>query len=354
MQAAKLPYLKSGLGRTIEVNGKQCLFFGGTAYLGIPGNAHFQALVWDGIKRYGVNHGASRLNNVTLEVYHQAEKEAAKRCQAEDAILVSSGYLAAQLVIQHFSASHQLLYATDTHPALWIGKPKLPSFSYRDWVEQTLVTVNKNGVKPYLLVTNSLNNLFPEHYAFDWLERINSNKKVTLLVDDSHGMGITGENGQGIYHSIPKFRNVEVIVAASMAKGLGVDAGAVLGSKEQMESLRKSPIYAGSSPPSPAMLYAYLNAEEIYCCELQKLKQNTQLFSGLTASNPAIKSIAGFPIFLLDDDAIYNRLPGEIVISSFPYPDAAGKPVNRVVISSVHEEKDLKRLAGLFNSECPF
>ena len=102
------------------------LFFSGTAYLGMPHNKVFRNLVFEGIEIYGLNHGASRNNNITLDIFSIAENVAARRFGSEDSIFLSSGYLAAQLLVQHYYETHRLIYAPDTHPALWIGRPKGP------------------------------------------------------------------------------------------------------------------------------------------------------------------------------------------------------------------------------------
>lgn len=326
-------------------------FFGGTAYLGIPRNEEFRKLVFEGIERYGINHGASRNNNITLDIFSLAEAEAAARSAAEDAILVSSGYLAAQLVLQHYFSSHRLIYAPDTHPALWIGKPEPPLMQFSDWVENTISVINASR-EPTLIITNSLNNLFPEIYNFEWLKRLDAEKKAILLVDDSHGIGITGEKGEGVYSKIPDLPNIEVIVIASMAKALGVDAGVILGNGASIREFRHSPVYAGSSPPSPGILYAYVNAAEIYKRELKRLRENTKVLTDLIRIRPGLSFTDNFPVLLLDEpDAAEYLLSRGIVISSFPYPDPQGKALNRIVINSNHRRDELEILAAALNQE---
>src|SRR5690606_11373052 len=122
--------------------------------------------------------------------------------------------------------------------------------SYNEWVEQTVLVIN-NSELPVLIITNSLNNLYPQIYSFEWLTQIDTGKEVSLLIDDSHGVGICGTSGGGIYSVIPGSANIRVIVVASMAKALGVDAGLILGEKTTISFLRDSIIYAGASPPSP-------------------------------------------------------------------------------------------------------
>ena len=56
--------LKSPLANKIEAKGNSYLYFGGTAYLGIPQDEKFLQLYLKGIKKFGLNNGTSRSNNV--------------------------------------------------------------------------------------------------------------------------------------------------------------------------------------------------------------------------------------------------------------------------------------------------
>ncbi|MEJ7691948.1 aminotransferase class I/II-fold pyridoxal phosphate-dependent enzyme [Daejeonella sp.] len=319
-------------------------FFSGTAYLGMPFNEKFKQLVFEGIDRYGINFGASRNNNVTVDVFAQAEAEAAKRSHAEDSIIVSSGYLSAQLVIQHFLGKYKFIYAPDTHPALWVGQPQPPKISFREWTKQAINEVNSSD-EPVLLITNSLNNLFPEIYEFDWLSKIEPRRKVCLLIDDSHGLGITGENGEGAYVRIPKLPNVETIIIASMAKAIGLDAGVILGTKKIINNLRTSPVYAGASPPSPGLLSAYVNAFGIYQEELEKLRANMKFFRSFIEDKKGLYYLKDFPVYLINDANAADYLASKgILISSFAYPDPTGKVLNRVVINSAHTKEEMRKV----------
>lgn len=322
------------------------LFFGGTAYLGIPHNEDFKKLVFEGIEIYGVNHGASRNNNITLDIFSLAENEAARRLRAEDSILLSSGYLAAQLVVQHYYKTHMLIYAPDTHPALWIGIPDAPQIKFLEWIDKTIELIN-NSDQPVMIISNSLNNLIPEIYNFDWLKCIDPNREIVLLIDDSHGIGLSGDRGEGIYSKLPQLPYIETYVIASMAKAMGFDAGLILGNRASIKNLRSSPVYVGSSPPSPGMLYAFVHAGEIYANELQNLRRNLRLFTDLLESTKDLFFINDFPVFLLlDDELAKDLLKNGINISSFPYPDPMGKSIHRIVITSIHEREELEILAN--------
>lgn len=325
------------------------LYFGGTAYLGMPHNEEFRKLFIRGMEIYGVNHGASRNNNITLDIFSIAENEAANRFGAEAAILVSSGYLSAQLVIQRYSQTHQLIYAPETHPALWTGIPMPPLMKFSDWAGQTVRTINSSS-KPCMIITNSVNNLIPEIYDFSWLNQIESDRRHILLVDDSHGIGITGEHGEGVYKNLIEFNSIETIVISSLAKALGTDAGIILSNKSSIRELRNTPIYAGSSPPAPGALYAFTNAGRVFSDELKKLRFNLRLFTDLLGSTEGLFFIPDFPVFLvLDDQLAVHLKKNGINFSSFPYPDPNGKSLHRLIISSIHTKDELEILAGLIN-----
>lgn len=317
--------------------------------MGIPHNEEFRELFIRGMEIYGVNHGASRNNNITLDIFSIAEKEAARRFGAPDSIMVSSGYLSAQLVIQNYKTSHKLIYAPETHPALWLGIPNPPKLKFSDWTEQTVKSV-KSSAEPCMIITNSVNNLIPEIYDFSWIKRIDPFHEVILMVDDSHGIGITGENGEGVFKKLLDQEGVRTIVISSLAKALGTDAGIILSDFDTIRELRNTPIYAGSSPPSPGTLFAFTNAEHLYSEELKKLRHNLRLFTDLLISKEKLFFIPDFPVFLVPDEqlAIYLKKNG-INFSSFPYPDPKSKLLHRIVISSIHTHEELVILAGLIN-----
>ncbi|GGI26775.1 aminotransferase class I/II-fold pyridoxal phosphate-dependent enzyme [Pedobacter mendelii] len=327
---------------TIEIGETEYLYFGGTAYLGIPRNAEFIDLYIEGIKKFGLNNGTSRTNNIQLGIYDDAEKVAAKRFNAEDALITSSGYLAAQLTVKALSGFENVIYAPATHPALWLENQPFNAKSFTEWEIKTIELINNSTDQSWVLISNSMNNLFPEIYDFGFLENIYPSKKITLIVDDSHGIGINN-NGMGAFNNLPKKENIECVVVASMAKALGLDAGLVLGSKEMIKKLKNTSTFIGASPPAAAGLYAFINAEKIYANEWYKLQENIKLFSSKLNINS--KFVPGFPAFYINNISLAEKLlKHRILISSFPYPNVNDAPINRIVLSSWHMDSVILKL----------
>lgn len=331
----------------INIGGNSYLYFAGTAYLGIPQNEDFIKLYIEGIQKLGLNNGTSRNNNIQLGIYNDAECTAATRYGSENALITSSGYLAAQLVVKELSKTGKVIYAPATHPSLWLEDQKPREQSFTEWAKECIAFINKSDQKNWVLVSNSMNNLFPEIYDFDFLEQINSDKKIILIVDDSHGIGINN-TGLGSFDNLPKKKNIERVVVASMAKALGLDAGLVLGSKEIIQKLKNTATFIGASPPAAAGLYAFINGEKIYKKAWNQLQENINLFS--SNLNLVWKFEFGFPVFHINDSSLADRLfQHKFLISSFPYPNLNDEPINRIILSSWHTKKDIDNLIAALN-----
>lgn len=332
----------------IVIDGTSYLYFGGTAYLGTPQNQDFIDLYIQGIKRFGLNNGTSRTNNIQLGIYKEAENIAAARYGAEAAMITSSGYLAAQLTVKTLCKFGNVIYAPAAHPALWFEENQAKNLIlFRDWVAETIERINSSEEKNWVLISNSMNNLIPEIYDFGFVKEIRKDKNIILVVDDSHGIGLNN-NGMGAIVNLPKRENIENVVVASMAKALGVDAGLVLASNKMIDKLKATNTFIGASPPSPAALYVFIHAEEIYRKALIKLKNNMVIFE--TVSNLTWKHEWGFPVYLLENVNFPQRLlQKQILISSFPYPNPNDETLDRVVISAWHEKEDIEKLIAALN-----
>jgi 7-keto-8-aminopelargonate synthetase-like enzyme len=324
------------------LNGNSYLYFGGTAYLGIPQNQAFIDFYVEGIKKFGLNNGTSRNNNIQLGIYDLAEQISAERYKSEAALITSSGYLAAQLTVKALASFGAVIYAPASHPALWLNEQPNRNGSFQDWASETIRTINSSAPKKWVLISNSMNNLFPEIYDFNFLKQLNRDKQLILIVDDSHGIGVNN-NGLGSYSLLPKQENIELVVVASMAKALGTDAGLVLGSRRIINQLKDTSIFVGASPPAAAGLFAFIKAKEIYTAAQEKLNENIQqLSAGLDST---CDYTPGFPAFLSHNPKAGEELLNQhILISSFPYPDQSSPAINRIVLSTWHSYTDIEQL----------
>jgi 8-amino-7-oxononanoate synthase len=336
-------------GRTVFADNKEYLWFGGTSYLGIPHHQEFQQLITEGFEKCGANWGSSRNNPLQLKIYEQLEHFLAKFTKAEASLTSSSGMLAGQMVLKYLENKYpnaQVIHAPRVHPALWMHtyKPNEASFDHfvKNIDEQIISTDNQEVI----ILADAVSSPHFELYNFEWVQNLPKNKKIILVVDDSHSLGVMGENGGGVYSQIPSQPHIEKIVIASMNKALGVPAGVILGFKNTLNEIRNTAFFAGCSPMSPAFAYASAHAETIYTNLLTVLRSNLDFFNKTLLKSIHIQNIDAHPAFCVNLEGAQQLLKENgILVPSFSYPSPTDTPITRLVISSLHTFDDLKLLA---------
>ena len=332
-------------GRSFQRDGKEWLYFSGTGYLGMAHNANFRKQLVNGLSLYGSNFGGSRLSNYQFQIFEKAEANFARWTGAESALTLSSGTLAGQLVANYIQNFGQLNLAPATHPALW-GSSLPFRGNFRDWAQE-MIGLSFN-CEVLFLAANALDPLRLEAYDFSFLNQLNPNCKTTLILDDSHGIGVNGKNGSGIYCQMPQLAHIELIVIASLGKALALPGGIILSSKTIIDQIKSAPQFGGASPIIPAYLYAYLNSQSEYALARQSLKYNIELFKAFAAQVDLFKYYNQYPVFYTAEQKLAAYLAEhKILISSFSYPSPADSLINRIVINALHKSSDIEQLINL-------
>ncbi len=330
-------------GRTAIVNHKEFLFFSGYAYLGMNHSADFLQLLQKGMEIYGATFPSSRISNTSLELYAETEQILSDLVQLSNTVLLPSGFTAGKASVDIIEKDNTVFQGPFCHPAIRIGSNSNLSFS--DWAKETVSTINNNSYPtPPVILSDSLNQLTAEVYDFTFLNQID--QKIICIIDDSHGIGLIGNNGAGISSSLPRNENIEYILTYSLSKALNIQAGAVsCSNKSTADKIRSTSWYTAVTPPSPAMLYAFCNAGPIYQNQLAQLRQQKKALQDLLGKRQDAKFHKDLPVFIfpedLDEDYFSTK---DIIISSFAYPVSTGKKINRAVLNALHTYKDIQAL----------
>ena len=335
--------LHSKIGRTVFQDDREFLFFSGTAYLGMGGVEAFEKLVIEGIAKYGISHGLSRVNNVRLAVYEQFEVFFATKAKAEKSLVWSSGFLAGTAAVNYLKKdAHQVFIAPDTHPAVLAeGLHPFPNPSFDYWISYCKETCELLPTSNILILANAVDPLKPDVHDFDWIKELPSKHNYTLLLDDSHAFGILGEDIFGTY-SQWKNLPVNLVISGSLGKGLSLPAGIILGEEKTISGISQLPIFRTSSPPTPGFLQAFLQGQHLFEAQRAKSKSNLSLFKSLLGTDSAFLQSGDFPVFSFSDQSWADALEAAgIIVSSFPYPKPTDPFANRIVVSGGHEESDL-------------
>ncbi|MBC9794718.1 aminotransferase class I/II-fold pyridoxal phosphate-dependent enzyme [Sinomicrobium weinanense] len=332
-------------GRTVNNNGKNHLYFGGTAYLGLPTLPGFCDILISNILKYGTGYAASRKANVRLSIYEEAETIMAGLIGSEAALSVSSGFLAGQLTLQSFSEEeYTFFHAPGTHPAL-IHPGGRPYATHGQLLQDVRDFAGSHPDKTPVVLCDSVTpeqNLYENH----WYEQLPAEQTI-FIADDSHGLGIMGNKGEGVYKRLEQIPFKELVVCGSMSKGFGIQAGAIFSSGAVIRRLWDNPVFAGASPASPAMLATFRDALPVYDIQRKKLQDNLKDFERYISGTDIFNGIKGHPAYSYKEESLTRYLLDKgIITTAFPYPDARSSLVQRIVISAYHTREDISKLCS--------
>lgn len=340
--------LESPPGRTAIVNGEAYLFFSGYAYLGMHKVDGFNQLVLEGMERYGTIYPSSRISNTRLGLYEAFESALSSLTNMPETVSFSSGYAAAQALSAQLTPQDCHI-APGTHPAL-AGNLEVYKGDFENWSLHILALTENTRPRQIVLVADSVNIMESKINAFNFLENIGHEVEITCVIDDSHGIGIIGENGNGIISFLPRRNNIEYVLVYSLSKAFGIHGGAVSCSSGRALHLRKTPSYTGSTAINPSLTFAFIKARVFYAEQRLKLQRNIKEMVELTSTNNQVAHNNDLPIFVLPsslDGSYFTER--RVIISSFAYPFPGSPFVNRLIVTALHTSADLQATATLLN-----
>lgn len=336
-------------GRELTSNGKSHLYFGGTSYLGLQTDAQFQALLINGIKKYGSNYGASRKSNVQLSIFKEVEQYLASLVTSQDCITLSSGFLAGQLVAQTLNTKHyELFYAPDTHAAMHVPSQKyMPSFEDLNSAVRDHLENFQSTPVIFLDTMDTEGQNYPDYKGLKQLPL----DQIIIVADDSHGIGIVGTKGSGAYESLKALQPKELIVCCSLGKGFGIQAGAIFGEKQRISEFVNTDLYGGASPATPAALSVLVSAEEIFENKRALLQQHIQLFLSRVKNTSQFTFVPNHPAFGFSNTKLAAHLEAHnFIITNFNYPTTNDAVMSRIILSAHHTTNDIEHLSKVINN----
>jgi len=332
--------------RIIEINQETFRYFGGTAYLGLPTLPEFQEIIFKNIQRWGTAYGSSRNANVQLSAYDTGETHLAQFIQTDAAVTMSSGMLAGKLTIDFLSTSTDVFYHfPNSHPAIQ-RKDSLPLFINNQLNPRVLDTTKEK----ITLLTDAVPSFETQPINLKILDSIPSHKEITLVIDESHSIGILGKNGSGIYSSITNSNIKHKILVASLGKAFGLTGGVIASDSNFIQQIKNYDTFVAAAGMNPAYVQTIAETGHLVQQQLQKLQHNLNYLAQHLQPNPKINFTANYPSIYLDWNKSYDiLLQNKIVITHFDYPSDQ-KTLNRIVISANHHKEDLDQLVQILNS----
>jgi 8-amino-7-oxononanoate synthase len=356
------------LDRTcVRHRGRKLIYFGGCEYFRLSSDPRIVSALANGLTKFGLNVAASRSTTGNHALFAELEDALARFFRQPWAALFSSGYVTNLAFAQTFSGEFTHAFIDErahgsVRDAAALLACRAQPFRHRDAadLQSRLKGIGRKG-RPLVLTDG----MFAHDGSLAPLDRYVKAlpARGLILVDDAHGAGIVGRNGQGTPEACG-VRDERVIQTVSLSKALGVYGGAVLGAKHVVKAIQeRSRIFNGNTPLPLPLAFAALAA-------LRMLGKSPVLLRRLRANTARIKdrlAAAGFPI-VKNDSPIVALVPRDASHAArlrrqllrrgiFPtlihYPGGPAQGFFRFALSSEHTDLQLDLLTEALLDDLP-
>ena len=355
--------LESPCGRIAAVDGQNVLNFASNDYLGLAGNPDIALAMAEGAQTWGAGSGASHLVSGHLAPHEALEAELAAFTGFERALTFSTGYLANLAVTPALAGRGAAVFADKLNHASLIDAMQLAKangaevqrYPHNDVAAlERLLAASPATSK--LIVSDTVfsmdGDLAPLPALFELAERYDA----WLVLDDAHGFGVLGPNGQGAlaHCQLPAARRI--LLMGTLGKAAGVGGAFVAGSALAIDYLLnkgRSYIFTTAAPPAVACaLRASLKIIEQGEARRQQLFANiARLQSGLRGLPwPLLPSATAIQPLIVGDNAAALALAqalwqGGLWVPAIRPPTVPkGTARLRISLSAAHTAADIDLL----------
>ncbi len=209
-------------------------------YLAIAGDARISSAKANALCRMGHGDAISRVFSHAKEDAHRLfEYKIASLTQAEDAVLVMSGYTANTGLVQAFSTPETPIYIDImAHASLWEGilcaRAKPRPFRHND-VNDLRRKIKRYG--PGLVIVDSLYSTNGNMCPLADLVDVAEDGGCAIIVDETHSFGCHGPRGGGMAVALGLADRIH-FRTVGLSKAVAARGGVVLGSARNMEYFR--------------------------------------------------------------------------------------------------------------------
>ncbi|MEY4592629.1 MAG: hypothetical protein RIR18_1524 [Pseudomonadota bacterium] len=355
--------LESSCGRTVIVDGRSLLNFASNDYLGLANHPDIAQAIAHGATHWGAGSGASHLVSGHLVPHDELEQNIARFVGFPSALTFSTGYLANLAVTPTLAGRGTAIFADKLNHASLIDAmqlakangAKVQRYPHKD--VQTLERQLSNstaGTK--LIVTDSVFSMDGDLAPLPALLELAEQFDAWLIIDDAHGFGVLGPQGEGALAHFGLLPSHRVLLMGTLGKAAGVAGAFVAGSELAIEYLLqkgRSYIFTTAAPPSIACGLT---------TSLKLIETGTPLRANLFANIKNLQEgLRGSPHHLLPSPtAIQPLIIGEnqaaLTLSNAlweqgiwvpairPPTVPAGTARLRISISAAHTEADIQQL----------
>lgn len=341
------------------IDGRPTLSFCSNDYLGLANHPAIARRMSDAVAAYGTGAGASHLVNGHHVEHEALEEELAAYTGREAALVFSTGYMANLGVISALMGRGDTVVQDKLNHASLIDGSQLSQarlLRYRHNDLTHLETRLKQAQGKCLVVTDGVFSMDGDCAQLNAMSELCQAHGAWLMVDDAHGVGVLGDQGQGLVGQCHLGESEVPLLVGTLGKAFGTAGAFVAGRRSTIDYLlqyARSYIYTTAAPPAVAAatreaLVLVQQADEARAHLVRLIRRFRQGVSQLPFElMPSHTPIQ--PLLVGTNDAALHlsqglRERGLLVTAIRPPTVPVGEARLRVTLSAGHSESDVDRL----------
>ncbi len=352
---------ESAQGVRVLIEGRHYLSFASNDYLGLAAHPDLVEAACAAAQKFGVGAGASHLLTGHHALHEAFEAAFARFVGLPSALLFSTGYMANLGVITSLLGRHDAIFADRLNHASLVDAARLSGADHQRYRHNDLADLEQrlaaSTAPTKLIATDTVFSMDGDIARVPELLALAEKYDAWAYLDDAHGFGVLGDQGQGILATCPLPRAPRLIYLATLGKAAGVSGAAVAGSADLIEFLlnrARTWIYTTAQPPMLAA--AALKSLELIAAGEERRAHLQALIDHLRtrlAPLPWRLMDSSTPIqpLLVGDSAIAMRLSQQLAERGLWLPAIRPPTVPegtarlRISLSAAHRLEDIDELA---------
>lgn len=314
----------------VALNGSRLLYLAGIDYHRMSSHPAVVKRAAEAAMTFGLNATGSRATTGNHSLYRELEDAASRFFGCDAAVVLPSGYMSNTVLVQAIERDFGAFFLDDaSHSSLFdaIGQFDKPlvRFEHLDAMslKEQLTRHLPANTRPLVLTDG----VFPARGEMPPLKTysdIVSEYGGKIVIDDAHGMAVTGPTGKGTWEALDIDRGT-ILQTGTLSKGFGVAGGIIPADSALAQQIyEKSLAFIGCTGLALPLAAAAIES-------ISHLRSNRHLIAGLQKRSLALKHRfmdLGFvmpdaptPIFSITfDDEKKNRRLEQILLKNGIYP----------------------------------
>jgi glycine C-acetyltransferase len=361
----RIPVLRSPQGPVVEIEGRgEVLCLCSNDYLGLANHPEVVRAGAEALARYGAGTASVRFICGTFAPQVELERDLAQFLGTGAALTYVSCWNANAALLDALCDQRTAVFSDRLNHASIIDGVRLARpghkavYEHADPADLRRALADAPALERRLIITDGVFSMEGDLAPLTELAAIAAEHEATLIVDDSHGIGVVGETGRGALEHFGLIGREDVIVTGTLGKALGGAAGGFVAGSATLcavlEQRSRPQLFSNGLPPTVAASARRALAELRDRPELvRRLRENTaSMRSALSAAGlrPLPGESAIVPVIVgetRDAIALSERLLDRgVYVTGFGYPVVPeGTARVRVQVSAALEPEQLDAAA---------